>query len=406
MHGAEAVVRRRWFGCCAVAVVVVGVVGGWALRTTAPGLSFVWMADFAVYRAGGAAVLDGRPLYAVEVDAADIASGLPFTYPPFAALLFTVPALLGAAVAQAAWLVLDLVALAGVVRVSLSMAGLRPRLPWAVSAVVAVAAHALDPVLSNTVLGQVNVLLVLLVLVGLHPAVPARWSGVAIGLAAAVKLTPLLFVGYLWFTGRRVAAAWAVGTVVATIALGFAVLPGDSARYWLDGLFLDSGRVLVDEVGVNHSLFGLFARLTGDPGSAWPALPVCAAVAGVGLVVAAAARQRGDELAGAVLVGCTAALVSPVTWPPHLVWVVPALVWLVAADSTRAAVAALVVALWCGLPVYWAAQRLPDGSGLWYQATPVGNLLATFGSPLPLVVAAVLVAALRLPIATRGRARG
>ena len=33
-----------------------------------------------------------------------------------------------------------------------------------------------------------------------------RWRGVAIGVAAGVKLTPLIFIPYLWLIGRRRAA--------------------------------------------------------------------------------------------------------------------------------------------------------------------------------------------------------
>ena len=52
-----------------------------------------------------------------------------------------------------------------------------------------------------------------------------RWQGLATGLAAGVKLTPLIFLAYLAITGRVRAAVTAAGTFVATVAAGFILLP-------------------------------------------------------------------------------------------------------------------------------------------------------------------------------------
>lgn len=80
---------RGWAGLAALVVVVFDLaVEVHAARYGVPG-------DFEVYRRGGRAVLDGTGVYAV----AGPATGLGFTYPVFAAVLFTPLALVPAAAA-------------------------------------------------------------------------------------------------------------------------------------------------------------------------------------------------------------------------------------------------------------------------------------------------------------------
>ena len=64
----------------------------------------------------------------------------------------------------------------------------------------------------NLALGQINVLLMLLIVVDL--LLPRRhwWNGIGIGVAAGIKLVPLIFIPYLLLTGRFRQAATATGT--------------------------------------------------------------------------------------------------------------------------------------------------------------------------------------------------
>jgi alpha-1,2-mannosyltransferase len=133
----------------------------------------------------------------------------------------------------------------------------------------------------------------------------------------------LIFIPYLWLTGRRRAATVALATFSATVAIGFAALPQDAARYWWRQ---------VAEPGdgpqrlVNQSLRGALLRMThhgsGDT-VLW--LTVAIAVGVIGLTVAVAASRRGFALLGICLCGATGLLVSPVSWSHHWVYVVPAL---------------------------------------------------------------------------------
>ena len=86
-------------------------------------------------------------------------------------------------------------------------------------------ALALEPVWQNLTFGQVNLFLMLAVLVDLlRPE--RRWTGVLLGLAAGVKLAPLVLVVMLVLVGGRMAAGRAIATFAGTVLVGFVVMPG------------------------------------------------------------------------------------------------------------------------------------------------------------------------------------
>ena len=213
--------------------------------------------DLFVYQYGGQAVLDGLPVY----ESGDPVTGLPFTYPPFAAVVMVPLALLPAWLAAALWTGASVAALAAVVVVVRRALG-RPAPGWLVALLTA-GALALEPVWQNLTFGQVNLFLMLAVLVDLvRPE--RRWSGVLVGIAAGVKLTPLVFVVLLVLVGRRTAAGRAVLAFAATVAVGFVVMPGSAATYWTDGL-LDAGRVGPPALAHNQSVYGALTRLLDGP---------------------------------------------------------------------------------------------------------------------------------------------
>ena len=63
----------------------------------------------------------------------------------------------------------------------------------------------------------------------------------ATGIAAGIKLTPLIFVPYLLVTRKWREAAGCVGGFLATVAVGFIVLPHDSSKWWLHGMVISDG---------------------------------------------------------------------------------------------------------------------------------------------------------------------
>ncbi|WP_170224131.1 glycosyltransferase 87 family protein [Actinokineospora cianjurensis] len=250
--------------------------------------------DLAVYRAGAEFARAGIDLYAGPV-----ATGLLFTYPPFSAILFLPLTVLGLDVAQVAVVALNGGLLCFIAR--------RSAARW--WPVVVVAALCTEAVHTSVNLGQVNLALVALVL-----AAPR----VGVGVAAGVKLTPLIFVVGMVVRREFTAAAVAVGVAAGTVGVGFLLLPQDSVDYWLGGLFADSGRVYA-EPGSSHnqSLRGLLLRLGVESPVVW--LAIAAAVAAGAFVLAA----KADRVLAVAIVGMTGAAVSPWSWGHHWVWVVP-----------------------------------------------------------------------------------
>jgi alpha-1,2-mannosyltransferase len=304
-----------------------------------PGPAAHWpLWDVRVYWWGGQqATAGGGALYAP-------AAPLSFTYPPFAALLFAVFAGAPIGVLEGVLTVGSLVALVVLCGLSLGAAGVRRR-PENVFAMSALALLTW-PVAYTLHLGEVN--LILAALIGadvLRRHDGGWWQGIGTGLAAGIKLTPLIFVAYLALTGRVRAAVTAAGVFAATVAAGYAWLPARSRAFWLGGVFVNQSRIGNPANPSDQSLAGAIARLagTGHPPRTWWLVAVL--VTGlVGMAVAVWAHRRGHRLAGTMCCAITGLLVSPVSWTHHWVWAVPLLVWLTAAAWRRRSVA-------CGLAV-------------------------------------------------------
>lgn len=283
-----------------------------------------WMMDFDVYRLGADTVLHGGALYDVTTS-----DGIGFTYSPVVAVLF-LPTLL---MTPAVWTAVEVLCLELAIWVTLGAAGVRDIRPRAaVTAVLTFGALFSSPVDSDLSLGQVNLLLMFVVLVDLLHG--RRWQGIGVGVAAAFKLTPLIFVVYLALTGRRRAALNAVGAFAVCVAAGFALFPGDSMRYWGGG-GLSPDRMGAPQSPFNQSLRGVLGRLTHSAATINPVWLVVAVVVGcVGLVVAVHAHRGGRTLRGVLVCALTACLVSPVSWEHHWVWTIPLIV-LLGADAWR-----------------------------------------------------------------------
>src|ERR1700728_1931034 len=296
-------------------------VAGYALLVHASPQYYWKQIDTAVYRDGGLAARNQPAmLYALKLGAAK----LPFTYTPFAALLFAAGSGAPFATWQAGLTVLTIALLPVVAYLSLGLAG-RPAGLARAAAAFAIAAVGLwlEPVAMTLFFGQIN--LVLLALVVGDLALPERITGkgIGIGLAAGIKLTPLIFIPYLLFTRRMRAAAVSALTFAVTVGLGFALLPHSSAVYW-GGEFTRPGSkpFHLD----NQSLNGVILRLSHAGPDAHAYWLVAAVVVGIGgLATSILASRRGHELLGLVACAATGLLVSPLTWSHHYVYVIPAL---------------------------------------------------------------------------------
>ena len=267
-------------------------------------------------------------------------TSLPFTYPPFAALLFapwqrtftTVGSV------QTVWTMCNLAALLGVLVLSVRL--VRPTLDrvstWRLALALSLPALLLNPVLITIGFGQVNLVVTFLVMWDLlserrigKRQVPL---GIATGLAAAVKLTPLLFVPYLLLTRRWRGALNCVLTFVACELVTFLVSPTSSIAYWTKAIF-KPGRAGDLSIVDNQNLWAVLDRFTHVvlPGAVM--LPVLIAAAAGGLWLAALAHRRSSPLLGVLICAATCLAVSPISWVHHMVWVVPAILWLALAPD-------------------------------------------------------------------------
>lgn len=280
--------------------------------------------DFRVYHMGGSAVLHGVSPYDVAT-----VEGYPFTYPPFAALLLAPLGLMNVHVAYVVWTFVNVLALEVAIWIALGLVSPGSPVQRAKFALLATAAALpTAPVLLNLSVGQINILLLLLLIADLARR-PGRTQGIAIGIAAGIKLTPLIFIVYFLLTRRTRAAIVAATTFVATVLVGFLVLPDPSAR-WLGGLAVDTGRMMTPGAApFNQSILGVLAHFPGVLHTQWFWLTLATAVGLAGLAIAAWCSRRGMEAAGVFACAVTGLLISPVSWPFHWVWMGPGLaLWL------------------------------------------------------------------------------
>ena len=184
----------------------------------------------------------------------------PFTYTPFAALLFSLRGAVACSRPGRSGLAVLTIGLLPVVAY-LSL-GTRRAARWPGQGGGGVCDRRgglwLEPV-ATSFFGQINSVLVALVVGDLALPDRFRGKGIGIGLAAAIKLTPLIFIPYLLLTRRVRAAVVSALTFGATIGLGFALLPHASAVYWGGKVTRPGSRAFHLD---NQSLNGVILRLT------------------------------------------------------------------------------------------------------------------------------------------------
>jgi alpha-1,2-mannosyltransferase len=323
--------------------------------------------DLHVY-VDGAAAIDRGELYQFTYHPPTPPLPLQFTYPPFAALLFYPLHYLPFPLVGFCWQVGVAAALYGGVSLSLRLLGrhdVKSAMLWtAVGVWIEPARHLFE-------LGQVGALLMVMVLGAVYSG---RWwlSGVLVGLAAGVKLTPAI--SGLFFLGAR---RWAVVVssavvFIATVVLSVVVLREQGTYYFTDLL----GRAdRIGQVGLatNQSLRGVVAFVSGSDAGYGPVL-IALVVLTVVLAVPAWRAVDPDDRLGRILVVMTVGLlVSPVSWTHHWVWLLPLIMWLLYGSlsaRTRFLGWCWMVLAYAGSP--WVVQALRDGGEItvttWYIA--------------------------------------
>lgn len=325
--------------------------------------------DLEVYRFGVQAWLAGGDLYGPLPETAGRIA-LPFIYPPFAAVVLAPFALVPWVVAWSALLAVSVASLGATLFVvarrlwpsggrggALSVASIAlplalavtPGNPVDLTTPPAGLTYGLEPVLQTVEFGQIN--LVLMALVALDCLVDRpRWPrGMLIGVAAAIKLTPAVFVLFLLLR-RDVRAAVVAGVsgLVAT-GIGFAVAPTASVTFWFGN---PTGGVSGSVFFTNQSFQAVLAR-AGVDGTARTVVWLLASAAL--LVLAVPVIRRAPAPQALVVTAAVGLLASPTSWSHHWVWVAPAL--LVAVASA-----------WRARSVVWAAVTV--GAGVVFVVAP------------------------------------
>jgi alpha-1,2-mannosyltransferase len=302
------------------------------------------------YRDGNIALQHGN-LYGIHWETS--------TYPPITAYLFVPFRLIGLRATETLWTVANLVSLAAIFAVALHR--------WfKVSAVDAWFASALGlapavifafyPFRSLLLWGQMGVLLMLLVFLDLF-LVPKRFRGILIGVAAAIKLLPALFV--IWLIAKREVSAVVRAIVAFAVLTVFAAAlwPHASAEYWFHVLpSARVGRIVTVAPSQwakgagklsDQSIRGLLARPPFLLLKTFPWLPIALAALALGLAVMVRFLRQGHELAAFVVLSLVTELISPVSWLHYWVFVglAPILAILEWRRDRPLAVASIVLAL-------------------------------------------------------------
>jgi alpha-1,2-mannosyltransferase len=321
-------------------MVNLGVLAYFLLSFSRRGIGFgPYRIDLDVYRIGARVWLDGGNLYGPLPPTAS-GIGLPFTYPPIAAVAFAPLSLLPMTAAGTLLSLVSAGLTAVVLRVFLRAAWPSARLGWQTQGWrtqgwqtqgwrtlgwLLPVALVLEPVRSTIGFGQVNVLLMALVSVDCLDS-RARWPrGALVGVAAAMKLTPGAFI--LFFLVRRDyrAARTAALSFCVCTAVGFALAWHDSVRYWTSVVF-QTGRPGSPHYAGNQSIEAVIVRAGLAPHSL-AGLCVWLGAAAVVVLLAclgmrhAVDRGRSDWDAWALSLNAFAALlISPISWSHHWVW--------------------------------------------------------------------------------------
>jgi len=296
--------------------------------------------------------------------------GIQFTYTPFAALVFAAGLALPFTGLMAVVTVVSLFSLVATIWIAFRQLGWEKTSRLGATMLLSGLLLWTEPVQRALFLGQVELALMALVVWDLCQPDRRRWKGAATGIAAGIKLVPLLFIAYLLLTRRFRQAAVAAAAFVVTVIIGFIALPNASVTWWLDGNFFQAGRTGFVGSEQNQSLRGIMTRLIGSVnGTVAPWLLVAIVVGLLGLAVAVVLDQRGYTFAGLMAAALAALLVSPISWDHHWVWIAPGLAlivdaavragragqsWLRAAWYALAAVVLLLFAAWPDL--LWNAK--------------------------------------------------
>jgi alpha-1,2-mannosyltransferase len=278
--------------------------------------------DYLAYDLAIDRLLAGQPIY--DATATEFGPfGLYFYPPPFLLLVLPI-ALLPQDLAI--WTFTGLLAAASAVAILILPVSTRTR--WWMALLAALS----WPLLFAIKLGQVGPIILLLFALGWRWLDRAWPLGVSMGLGAVIKLQPALLIGWAAVTGRRRAAAIAIGVFVILGVLATVVVGPAS---WVDNLSL-LGRVS-RPIETPHA-FGV-GRLAFEAG-ATTEVATLVHYANLALVAAVTLYTvfRGSAVASYLAVAVASQFLSPVLWDHYALVLLLPTAWLLDRGRLWAAV--------------------------------------------------------------------
>ncbi|MFD6158869.1 mannosyltransferase [Nocardia sp. NPDC060256] len=303
--------------------------------------------DLHVYVDGSASLLTDK-LYDFTYAEKTPDFPLPFTYPPFAALVFFPLHYLPFTAVAVGWLLATVAALYVVVRIALELilGAERASEPGWQAATVGWTALGMwmEPVRTTIDYGQVNVFLVLGAMIAVRSS---RWwlSGGLIGVIAGIKLTPAISGLYFVAQRRWLAAVWSAVVFGATVGISFLIAPHEARRYF-GTLLGDADRIGPVGSVWNQSLRGALSRILGYDVQSGPWWLAGVLVVAVLAFFAWRALEPDDRMGTLIMVQLFGLLVSPISWSHHWVWLLPTVLWLLYGPLRRAAGAKIIAGYW------------------------------------------------------------
>jgi alpha-1,2-mannosyltransferase len=344
--------------------------------------------DVDIYRMGSQAWLDGRPLYTGGVKFhTPIGLDLPFTYPPLAAVVFCPFAWLQMPAASVAITLITLLLL--IVSMVMVLTGLGVwttsqlapgpawlRRCWLAAVIVAPAVIWLEPIRSNFAFGQINVVLMTLVIADCVPRRTPWPRGVVLGLGIALKLTPAVFLLYFLLRRDLRTVVRAVASFGAATLVGFMLAPHDSWEYWTDTV-RKTERIGAPSLNTNQNVAGALARLElGDQERFVLWVAGCLLVLAITVWATRRVLRAGEPTLAVIAVALFGLVVSPVSWSHHWVWMLPSVVVTSALawrrrNAALAAVSAAGIALMVWTPINLLPKHHEAVASWWRQLAGV-----------------------------------
>lgn len=308
----------------------IGLISGWwQLRT----LLNEWELhiDMEVYRAGARAFVQNQGLYTQPFEVAGLK--LPFIYPPFGALLLSPFVYMSDELAASAMILMS-----GLLTFLCCLLCARALVPagknleaLTIAALTWPFALLSEPHTLNASFGQINVVIMALCVLDMAPRRRFLPRGTYIGIAAAIKLTPLVMCLLFLLNKEYRAIIVTALSALSVTALTACYRLSDTIEFYTNTVFKmnstkDAG---VDTAYIsNQSIKGMIARWSPSQESAlahqhvidltWFVISIATIV---GCAILMRLMLKRDMLVDAALVNAALMLlISPISWSHHWVW--------------------------------------------------------------------------------------